>query len=198
MKFLSFLLLIVVGFFFFLGAKAQEPTTRLYLVPAETTMDVDEEQVVKVILETEESITSLKAYLTFDPSVLAVASIEAVKETFSYWWESEDGGGMVKLQASEPSPGVSGTTEIARFTMKGIREGASSLSFHDSSLALSKTDENLLDVEQLFLGSVTIERGQTPGISIPPSAIVVFSLFTLVFFGAFILFKARFAKKEGI
>ncbi|MBI2644289.1 MAG: hypothetical protein HYW95_02130 [Candidatus Wildermuthbacteria bacterium] len=119
--------------------------------PDQSSMTVGDEFEASIELKTEESILSVKAYIYFDPSLVEVESINRNKSNFPYWWEEasslEDGTGLIRLQASAPTPGVQGDAHIAKVNFKKIGTGAALFTVDPSSLALTPQDKNILAVD---------------------------------------------------
>ena len=114
------------------------------LSPVSGMYGVNEEFDVDLKIKAEEPITSFKAYLTFDPSLLSVTQIQGVTDNFPYWWEQESEDGVVKIQASASPPGFQGEGTIAKVRFKVIGAGSVQLAYDSSSLALNIQDENVL------------------------------------------------------
>src|SRR3989344_4439044 len=83
----SFILIILSGTFFLPNQLLAQEGARLYLVPDTQTVEVGNSFTIELRVDAPEEITSIKAYLNFDPSVLSVKSIEPESEIFPYWWE---------------------------------------------------------------------------------------------------------------
>ena len=99
-------------------------------------------------------VTSVKAYVNFNPALLQAQSISITGSAFPNWFEqvTDNVNGIVKLQAGTPAPGFSGSGAsdglIATVTFRVLNEGVLTLAHNAGSLALKPTanDENILDL----------------------------------------------------
>ena len=157
--------------FFLLGATFS-------LSPASGMYGVGEEFDIDLNVQTEDSITSVRAYLNYDPSLLQVVEIQSNKDAFPYWWEQESMDGIIKLQASVPTPGFQGEETIANIKFEVMGVGSAQLAYDFSSLALNAQDENILDIPSSSEARFTLS-GQTLSFSSFP----VIGIGLLVFFG---------------
>ena len=157
--------------FFLLGATfSLSPTTGTYEVSEEFNIDLK--------VKAEDSVTSVRAYLTFDPSLLRVIEIQSNKDAFPYWWEQESLKGIVKLQASAPAPGFQGEETIANIKFEVIGAGSALLAYDSSSLALNAQDENILDIPSSGQARFTLS-----GQALSFSSFPVIGIGLLIFFG---------------
>ncbi|MCH7604543.1 hypothetical protein IID24_00905 [Patescibacteria group bacterium] len=143
----SLLSCFLIGVGGFTLASAQENGATFFLSPSAGKYDIGEEFDLQLNLNTEDPVTSIRVYLNYDPSLVAVTQIDTDVDAFPYWWEQEQEDGMLKLQASAPSPGVQGETKIADLRFKVLGAGAAVLAFDSSSLALTPQDENILNLD---------------------------------------------------
>jgi len=157
--------------FFLLGATFS-------LSPASGMYGVGEEFDIDLKVQAEESITSVKAYLNYDPSLLQVIGIQSNKDGFPYWWEEEGADGIIKLQASIPSPGFQGEETIANIKFEVTRAGSVQLAYDFSSLALNAQDENILDIPSSSQARFTLSGQVSSFFSLP-----IIGIGLLVFFG---------------
>ncbi len=156
-----------------IDAQGEGATFSLY--PSSATFDVNDEFKVDLVLNTAVPVTSIKAYLTYDPKLLLLKSIESTNESFPYWWEKEEANGTIKLQASAPFPGIEGKAQLANLKFQGRQAGAAVLAFDPSSLVLTSQDENIADLASSLKAQFTL-TGQ-------PSAFSAWTLLLLVFVG---------------
>lgn len=155
-----------------------------FLSPSSGTYQVDEEFQVELKVNASEAITSLKAYLDFDPSVISVSKIETEDNIFPYWWEKESQAGKVQLQASSPSPGFKGENAlVAKITFKAINNGTVKIGYNSESLALTLDDKNILNLDKSVQAEFNIEGtplAPTSGSSIIPKIPALVALVLLV------------------
>ena len=171
--------------FFLLGATfSLSPTTGTYEVSEEFNIDLK--------VKAEDSVTSVRAYLTFDPSLLRVIEIQSNKDAFPYWWEEESVDGIIKLQASVPAPGFKGEETIASIRFKATGAGSAQLAYDLSSLALNAQDENILDISSSNQARFTLSD-QTISFSVFTMIGMVLIVFFGLIVGTFYLVK----KKKG-
>lgn len=168
--------------FFLLGATfSLSPTSGMYGVGEEFNIDLK--------VQAEDSITSVRAYLNYDPSLLRVVEIQSNKDVFPYWWEQESMEGIVKLQASVPTPGFQGEETIASIKFEATGAGSALFAYDSSSLALNAQDENILDIPSSSQARFTLS-GQT----FSSSVIIMIGIGLFVFFGLIVYLMKK--KKE--
>ena len=131
---------------------AQDPAV-LILSPSADSYKVNDEFTVELKINSPESITALKAYLNFDPSLLSVIGIDTENSAFPYWWEKDfdidNETGEIKLQASTAFPGYSGNDGlVAKISFRAKSRGAAGIGYSINSLALRPDDKNVLSLAQ--------------------------------------------------
>jgi hypothetical protein len=151
-------------------ATAQSSAT-LTLSPSGNNIQVNDAFSVDVQLNTQQPVTSVKTYVTYDPTQLYITSFETQNSEFPYWWEQsfrpETSMGRINIQVSSPTPGVSGIgASIARINFRAIGMGAARLAYDSNSLALNSADQNILDVAGSSGAIITIGQGVSSGNSI--------------------------------
>lgn len=165
--------------FFLLGATFS-------LSPASGTYGVNEEFNIDLKVQTEDSITSIRVYLNYDPSLLRVLEIQSNKDAFPYWWEEESVDGIVKLQASVPAPGFKGEETIANIRFEAVGSGSAQLAYDSSSLALNTQDENILDIPSSRQARFTLSNQ-----ALSSSVLIMIGVGLSVFFGLIFYLKKK-------
>lgn len=128
------------------------------LVPSTGTHRSGEEFALDLRLNTQDVITSVRAYLSFDPKVLNVVRIEK-GNTLSYWWESAAEDGVIKLSASVPAPGISGQIAIATIIFKGQQAGGSNIGYDPNSVVLNAADQDVVNLASSAEGNFVVVPG---------------------------------------
>lgn len=198
---LIFLSLLLSGFA--TSVFAQDEAAFLFL-PSTGTYQAGDEFSVDLNIRTSTPVTSLKAYLAFNQDLLSVAQLNVNKNIFPYWWEQESTPGLVKLQASTPSPGFDGEGTIATIRFKATRAGNALVAIDPSSLILTSRDENILDGNSLpqarFLLAAVQQVSGLPQVSISSPGVVVFFLLAgvsvIFFIGMWMRSKLREERKK--
>ena len=132
----------------------------LYSYPSSGSFQTGQNVAVELRMSASTNVTSLKAYLTFDPAVLQGSSINHSTSVFTTWWEEtfDNATGVVKLQASEPSPGVSGNNHlVAVINFQATGDGTSQVAYDLSSLALNSADQDVLNIMSSEGGSFLVD-----------------------------------------
>src|SRR3989344_3345665 len=114
---------------------------------------------VELRIASSEAITSIKAYLDYEPSLIAVTSMQISLNSFSTWWEDtfDNTAGELKFQASTPTPGFIGNNGlIATITFQAMGEGTANLTYDATSLALKFSDTNILNIAGSTIGAYAI------------------------------------------
>lgn len=131
----------------FAGAASE---ANLYFVPSSGIYQKTDEFTVELKLNSQDPVTSVKAYLTYDPAVLSIVSFQVNEGAFPFWPEKESVPGLLKLQASIPIPGFQGDQTVATLRLKTeARSGDAAIFVDPSSLVLSSNDENTLHITSL-------------------------------------------------
>ena len=139
-----FLLILLFGAVSFAGAASE---ANLYFVPSSGTYEKTDEFTVELKLNSQDSITSLKAYITYDPAVLSIESFQVNEAAFPFWLEKESVPGLLKLQASVPAPGFQGEQTIATLRLRTQGKFGDAVILVDpSSLVLNSGDEDVLRI----------------------------------------------------
>ncbi|MCH7604544.1 hypothetical protein IID24_00910 [Patescibacteria group bacterium] len=113
---------------------------------------------------TSEAITSIKAYLDFDPSLITVTAIATTGSVFSSVWEKEFDNtlGKVRFQASLPSPGFNGSDGIViSILFLAMAPGTATTTYDADSLVLKSNDEDILNLSRSTGGTLTISSDTT-------------------------------------
>lgn len=124
---------------------------------------------VALKLSVSSPITSLRAYITYNPSLASVLSIQKTGSAFLTWWEEtvDAQTGKIQLQASLPAPGFAGTNGlVATINLKVLQPGTLAIGYDQSSLALQADDTNILNLGRSETGSYILTSFQNP---VPPS-----------------------------
>src|SRR3989344_3713316 len=125
---------------FLLSQVSPGPNQALYFVsPSSGAHTVNDTFQVELRIGASTGITSLKAYLDYDPSLIAVTNMTTSLSAFSNWWEDtfDNVAGKLRFQASAPSPGFSGNDGlIAQITFQVMGAGTGNLNYDGTSLAL--------------------------------------------------------------
>lgn len=120
---------------------------------------------VTVKLKVSEPILSAKIYLLFDSALMQPLTIDREKSRLPYWWENAyfvgNGRGIVKLQASIPTPGVEGDINIAVLKLKKLKIGNAVFKVDPSSAVLNSQNKNLLPRSGI-LGMILSLLGNIP------------------------------------
>lgn len=144
--FVQTLLVIVLALFGVSFAQAVSEAS-LYFVPSVGTYQKADEFDVELKINSQEPVTSIKAYVTYDPRVFSVRSFQVNGTTFPFWWEKESTPGLLKLQASVPAPGFQGEQTVATLHLKTERKsGDAAIGLDPSSLVLNSNDEDTLHI----------------------------------------------------
>lgn len=117
-----------------------------YFSPDSGELAVGEEHTMELRMTASEGVTAIRSYLTFPSERVTVTEVVPTQGTFSHWFEQEvdNAAGQIRLQASEPVPGVRGETMVAEITFEVTGEGAITFAHHEDSLALKPDDTNIL------------------------------------------------------
>ena len=196
--FKSFLVLcLVFSGFIFPGIISAKEGANFFLSPSVGTYKVNEELQVELKFNTSKAVTSVKAYLNFDSSLLAATKIDTENSDFSSWWENtytqENPVGQIKIQASSPSPGFTGEDGlIAKINFKVLKEGTVKISYDSSSLALLLNDENILNLDQSLQGEFKIEGVSFDALSSPIVQIFIVLVLIAVILG--LIFREKILK----
>jgi len=121
--------------------------TVFYLSPESGNYTVNSAFSISIHANTSAAITSVRAYLNFNSSLLSVTNIDTSGSVFSNWWESSSTAiGKIQLQASTPSPGVSGDGVVAVITFRALGPGTAVITYDPVSLVLRPDDTNILNL----------------------------------------------------
>ena len=129
---------------------------------------------VQLMVSASSAITSVKAYLNFNPAVLSVSGVDTSSSIFTSWWESvyNSTTGKVQLQASLASPGYIGNGGmVAAINFQAAAAGSSNLTYDASSLVLRSDDSNILNLARSETASFTVSSPPPPppgGDTAPP------------------------------
>ena len=158
---------------FFFSQVSPGPGEALYFVsPSGGAHEVSNTFQVELRIGSSEGITSMKAYLNYNPSLIAVVSMVSSSSAFSTWWEDtfDNVAGKLRFQASTPTPGFSGNNGlIATITFQAMGGGTATLTYDSSSLTLKANDTNILNLAGSTSGSYTITVPPSPPPSPPPT-----------------------------
>lgn len=115
----------------------------------------------ELIINTSAAVTSVKAYLNFNSSLLSVTSIDTTNSVFTSWWENSYNNttGRIQLQASLPTPGHNGPGLVAKINFQAINTGAATITYDatpGNNLALKIDDTNILNLTRSTGASFTI------------------------------------------
>jgi len=102
-------------------------------------------------------VTSVKANIAYDSSVLYITRVETAGSAFPHWWEkaiTRGASGEIRLQASAPASQQSGL--VATVYARPLKAGAATLTLQGNSLALTMQDQNVLATENLEGLTLTI------------------------------------------
>ncbi|MBI2098563.1 MAG: hypothetical protein HYT49_02800 [Candidatus Wildermuthbacteria bacterium] len=145
---------------FFFSQVSPGPNEALYFVsPSIGTHNVNDTFQVELRVGASNGITSIKAYLDYDPSLIAVVSMVTSTSAFTTWWEDtfDNSTGQLHFQASAPSPGFSGSNGlIATITFQVMGAGTANLTYDVTSLALITNDTNILNIAGSTAGRYTL------------------------------------------
>ena len=157
---------------FLLSQVSPGPNQALYFVsPSSGAHTVNDTFQVELRIGASTGITSLKAYLDYDPSLIAVTNMTTSLSAFSNWWEDtfDNVAGKLRFQASTPSPGFSGNDGlIAQITFQVMGAGTGNLTYDATSLALKPDDSNILNIAGSTAGTYTLAAPAPPSPT-PPS-----------------------------
>ena len=130
------------------------------LLPDKGAYHLNDSVPLNVYLHTPDSITSLKLFVTYDPTLLSLSSVNTQGSIFSYWWEKKEiAPGKIELQASTPTPGFQGLNGlIAKITFRALGDGFVSLSLDSGSLVLTPQDRNVLDLQSSWGSLIRIVK----------------------------------------
>lgn len=160
----------------FLSAVSPGVNEALYFVsPSSGTFNVNDTFQVELRVGASTGITSIKAYLNFNSSLLSVTNISTLGSRFEHQWEPSPGNsgfdntaGWIRLQRSTSTPytgnGDNPSGLIATITFQAISAGTASLTYDAASLALKSDDTNILNIA----GSQTASFSITSGGGTPP------------------------------
>src|SRR3989344_5104770 len=139
------------------------PNEALYFVsPSSGSHNVGNTFQVELRLASSAGVTSMKAYLNFNSSLLQVTNVSTTGGAFQTYWEATSTSNQVRLQGSSPTPGVSGNNNlVATITFQALAAGTASLTYDASSLALKSDDTNILNIGGSQTGSYTLVSDTT-------------------------------------
>lgn len=118
---------------------------------------------VDLFINTSIAINSVKAYLNFPSSYLQVSSLDFNDSVFGSQWEKtfNNTTGKIQIQASTPSPGFTGNSGlIAKINFQTLALGSASITYDPTSLTLTATDQNVLNLTRS--GGATFTIGSSP------------------------------------
>ena len=172
--------------------------------PASGSYQQNEEFEVELKINSTRPVTSLKAYVIFNPNFLSLTQLEINENQFPFWWEKEGTPGLIKLQASTPMPGFQGETQVSKMRFKAKRFGKAAIALESSSSILSPQDENLLYMDSLSRANFSLVLSLTPESMLPSSVfspgIIAFFILAgiavILFFGMWLKGKRRVASKK--
>jgi hypothetical protein len=124
---------------------AQE--AEISILSGSKTFAKDETFAVDVKLNLLQAATAAKIYINYDSAKLTGQSIDTSVSDFTTAWPEatfDSSSGLIKLQAAQTSPGISGDATVARLTFKAIAGGDAILTLDSSSLVLTEDDQNLI------------------------------------------------------
>lgn len=187
--FLSVLIVSALIFGVVLAARAESGAT-LYFTPSSSTHKVADEFDVQLKLSAPELITSLKVYIAYDPVVFSVVNFRVNETAFPFWWEKQSSSGLLKLQASVPTPGVQGEHIVATLRLKaGDKLGAGVISVIPSSLILKPNDENIFRPVPFSSAHFLVEQTSLLGSDL--FSYLFAGLVALVFLGVIIFMRSK-------
>lgn len=173
--------------------------------PASGSYQVNEEFEVELKINSTKPVTSLKAYIVFNPNFLSLTQLEINENQFPFWWEKEETpAGLIKLQSSVPLPGFQGETLVSKMRFQAKRFGKAAIVLESGSLILGPQDENLLYADSLPGADFSLVLSQTPksmlSSSIFSPGIIAFfvlaGIAVILFFGIWLKGKRRVASKK--
>lgn len=128
-----------------------------FLSPSDGNFKVNNIFSVELRMGASENVTSIKAYVNFSSSLLSVTNIDIAGGAFQTYWEATSADSQVRIQASQPSPGVNGNDNlVATITFQAATVGTTNLAYDASSLALKADDTNILSIADSATGSYSI------------------------------------------
>src|SRR3989344_3454430 len=146
------------------------PEALFWLIPASGSYKVNDTFTVSLKVNTSADITSVKAYLNYNTSVLSVSQITSSQSAFTIQWEEITNGGVVQLQRSHPFPGINGEDKlIAAITFLAVGDGSGTITYDSSSLALQPNDSNILNIAKSTAASFTVDSTPSVRTSLQPS-----------------------------
>lgn len=147
MKFFSFVIaVLLVGSP--ASALAHTEQTHIEVLPSSMAYEAGDEFSVAVMLHLAKAATSFAVHIAYDEATLAVKEITPDEESFPFWWTQEAADGLLELEASAPTPGLSGDIGVALITFEATESGTSEFTVQDTSLVLNAQNENILLPEQ--------------------------------------------------
>ncbi len=166
----------------------------LYFVPASGVYQETDEFNVELKLNSQDLITSLKAYVTYDPAVLSIESFQVNEATFPFWWEKESEPGLLKLQASIPTPGFQGEQTVATLRLRTEKKSEdAAMSVDPSSLVLRSDDEDVLRITTSSAARFLV--GDVSASSKGQELLLIGALAVLIFCAVAIFIMARKKKR---
>lgn len=139
------ILFLVSGFFWPQWVLAQSASVGLD--PASGSFAKDATFDVEVKINVSEAVTAAKIYIGFDNQKITGQSIDTSGSALTTAWPEavfDNSSGVVKLQAAQSIPGVSGEVAVANLRFIGVGAGETTLALSSSSLLLTSDDRNLL------------------------------------------------------
>ncbi len=132
-----------------------------YVVPETGNFLIGSSFSVQLKVNSSVAITSVKAYLDFNPALLS-ATLNTTGTAFPNIWEATVASGKIKFQGSAPTPGVSGEKLVATINFQAIGAGSATFTYDTQNvLALKPDDTNILNVAQSKGGTYTISANDT-------------------------------------
>lgn len=110
-------------------------------------------------------VTSVKAYLNFNPVYVQVTNLDLNNSVFGSQWEKSFNNttGKIQIQASTPSPGFTGNGGlIANITFRAVLTGSANITYDAASLALTIADQNILNLAKSVSGAFSITSAPVP------------------------------------
>jgi len=136
----------------------------LYLTPQKGTYKAGDDVSVVFRLSSSDSIISLLTGIKYDPSLIEIKKINKDGSIFLSWWEEvvDKESGVIRLQASLPSPGFKGTDGlIAIIEMRVLKEGELVLTYDPFSLVLKGDDSNILSLAKSIDGKYSLKSSSS-------------------------------------
>ena len=143
-----FALVITIFLTVVLSGSAYAQSANITAVAGSTVLVKGDTFDVDVKMNLEEAATAARIYINFDPTKISGQSIDTGVSAFTTVWPEaiyDNASGVVKLQAGQKAPGVSGEITFARLTFAANESGSANLSLDASSLVLTPNDSNLVN-----------------------------------------------------